>query len=328
MRYLSFPIDDDKSDNSLQSILDSFKHKGYEKRERDRTPSGRRRSDLYDAGSHNIVVVTRERKRERGRPFEECPMLQGRERNRGLRTMLNGDDGGERRGRAGVGGGGSGDVLAKVTAGNAVYVRRSKVACRVAQLSLSVSLSLPSLCCPLGYRYSPLILPRPPAPPASSLFLSRALEPAARRRLQECTKCTALTDARPRSTASTCLLRPFASPCSFSLAPSLCFSLSLLRGPWFLFSPVGYSASAGHSRILYIVLPPPPLPGTVRFSTTVCWCASLLSPPRPRDTHARIRVQIGTQKKYGVVVPGIHTGSYIATRVLAPFFSLFLFRPR
>lgn len=37
------------------------------------------------------------------------------------------------------GGGGSGDVLAKVTAGNAVCVRRSKVVCRVAELASSFS---------------------------------------------------------------------------------------------------------------------------------------------------------------------------------------------
>lgn len=116
----------------------------------------------------------------------------------------------------------------------------------------------------------PTLLPRPSIRSfvrpsvAISLLLPLTRGPAARRRLQECTKCTALTDTRPRSTASTCLLRPFASPCSSSRS----LSLSLLHGPSFLFSPVGYSASAGHSRILYIVLPPPPLPGTDRFSTT------------------------------------------------------------
>lgn len=45
-------------------------------------------------------------------------------------------------GRKRGGGGGSGDVLAKVTAGNAVCVRRSKVVCRVAELA---SFSFPSL---------------------------------------------------------------------------------------------------------------------------------------------------------------------------------------
>lgn len=170
----------------------------------------------------------------------------------------------------GIGGGGSGDVLAKVTAGNAVYVRRSKVACRVAEfspLALAPFAFLPSRMPPP----LPTLLPRPSIRSfvrpsvAISLLLPLARGPAARRRLQECTKCTALTDTRPRSTASTCLLRPFASPCSSSRS----LSLSLLHGPSFLFSPVGYSASAGHSRILYIVLPPPPpLPGTDRFSTT------------------------------------------------------------
>jgi len=42
----------------------------------------------------------------------------------------------------GIAGGDSGDVLAKVMAGNAVYVRRSKVACRVAEFSFSSCLSL------------------------------------------------------------------------------------------------------------------------------------------------------------------------------------------
>lgn len=207
--------------------------------------------------------------------------------------------------REGIGGGGSGDVLAKVTAGNAVYVRRSKVACRVAEFS---SLAL------APFAFLPSRRPPPPPSPlphvrlsirssvrpsAISLLLPFTWDPAARRRLQECTKCTALTDTRPRSTASTCLLRPFASPCFFPSATpcfSLFFSLSLLHGPSFLFSPVGYSASAGHSRILYIVLPPPPLPlpGTDRFSTTGVVARLFSSTPssyvRPSTnarTHAR-----------------------------------------
>lgn len=93
------------------------------------------------------------------------------------------------------GGGGSGDVLAKVTAGNAVCVRRSKVVCRVAELassfsffaSLALSLSLSSVV-------------RLAASPALTVG-------AQRRRLQECTKCIALTGVRPVPPASTCLLR-------------------------------------------------------------------------------------------------------------------------
>lgn len=168
---------------------------------------------------------------------------------------------------------------------------------RAALQSSLLSLSLPSPSCPLGYHpllpsYRVRSLDRPSVRLSLSLFFSRSLGAlAARRRLQECTKCTALTDTRPRSTASTCLLRPFASPCPFSLPLSL--SSSLLRGPSFLFSPVGYSASAGHSRILYIVLPPPPplpLPGTDRFSTTGVVARLFSSTPSRyvrSSTHAR-----------------------------------------
>lgn len=96
------------------------------------------------------------------------------------------------------GGGGSGDVLAKVTAGNAVCVRRSKVACRVAELRRSFSFPLDarvslvrSLLSPSSF--SPVSVQRSPA-----CWLSCSLhrEPQ-RRRLQECTKCSALTGARP-----------------------------------------------------------------------------------------------------------------------------------
>lgn len=87
---------------------------------------------------------------------------------------------GERGREKAVGGGGSGDVLAKVTAGNAVYVRRSKVACRVAELS---SLAL----APFAFLPSRMPPPPPPAPAVSvrsfvrssvrplSLFFSRSL---------------------------------------------------------------------------------------------------------------------------------------------------------
>jgi len=121
----------------------------------------------------------------------------------------------------------------------------------------------------------------------------------------------ALTDARPRSIASTCLLRPFASlplslpaplrerSLSLSLSRSLALSLSLALSfscsphPFavirFFFLQSGYSASADHSRILYIVLPPPPLlplPGMARFSLPPC-DGALFSPPRPRSTIVR-----------------------------------------
>lgn len=52
------------------------------------------------------------------------------------------------------GGGGSGDVLAKVTAGNAVCVRRSKVVCRVAELASSFS-SFASLALSLSLERGP-----------------------------------------------------------------------------------------------------------------------------------------------------------------------------
>lgn len=125
---------------------------------------------------------------------------------------------------------------------------------------LSLSLPLPSPSCPLGYHpllpsYRVRSLDRPSVRLSLSLFFSRSLGAlAARRRLQECTKCTALTDTRPRSTASTCLLRPFASPCPFSLHLSLLVSpsrsfvsffsgrLLRLRGP--LSHPLHRSAAA------------------------------------------------------------------------------------
>lgn len=74
---------------------------------------------------------------------------------------------------------------------------------------------LPALCI---CRYLSLLV---------SLSFSLSLwSSGARGRLQECTKCTVLTDARPCSTASTCLLRPFsfASPRSFPHPISLSLS--------------------------------------------------------------------------------------------------------
>lgn len=181
----------------------------------------------YDAAwitQHLIVAQKneRERKRREKRTSEARAVGRAREGTEGYERRWNGDDGEGRTGE-GVGGGGNGDVLAKVTAGNAVYVRRSKVACRVAELfsfSRSIfpsALSLPLPSCSLRCRH-PLLLVRPFV--SISLLLSLLSDPEARRRLQECTKCTALTDARPRSTASTYLLRPFAS-----LRSSLFFSL-------------------------------------------------------------------------------------------------------
>lgn len=198
--------------------------------------------------------------------------MKGRERNGGLRTMLNGDDrregggrGRRRRRRWGQwrcpseGHGRECGLRPSVQSGvprcRALFSRSRSL--RLPALSDATTPS-PLLPCPSIHSFvRPSI--RLSLCVAVSLLLTQG--PAARRRLQECTKCTALTDTRPRSTASTCLLRPFASPCPFSL--------SLLRDPSFLFSPVGYSASAGRSRILYIVLPPPlPLPGTDCFSST------------------------------------------------------------
>lgn len=102
--------------------------------------------------------------------------------------MWNGDDGEKGGGRqCGVGGGGSGDVLAKVTAGNAVYVRRSKVACHVAELSLSLCVclpspsslahTLPSFSCPLGYHATPCSSSSVCAS-SLSLFSLRSLSPS------------------------------------------------------------------------------------------------------------------------------------------------------
>lgn len=293
----------------------------------------------YDAAwitQHLIVAQKneRERKRREKRTSEARAVGRAREGTEGYERRWNGDDGEGRTGE-GVGGGGNGDVLAKVTAGNAVYVRRSKVACRVAELfsfSRSIfpsALSLPLPSCSLRCRH-PLLLVRPFV--SISLFLSLLSDPAARRRLQECTKCTALTDARPHSTASTYLLRPFAS-----LRSSLFFSLSLsFRGPSFLFSLVGYSASAGHSRILYIVLPPPPpppsslpLPGTVRFSTTVWWCVSslhaldrtIVRTTEHASTHAyyvRTRYAEEARCRCSGYIPGRTSRRVLTAFVLAP----------
>jgi len=80
---------------------------------------------------------------------------------------------------------------------------------------------------------------------------------------------------------------------SLALSLSLALSFSCSPHPFavirFFFLQSGYSASADHSRILYIVLPPPPLlplPGMARFSLPPC-DGALFSPPRPRSTIVR-----------------------------------------
>lgn len=139
-----------------------------------------------------------------------------------------------------------------------------------------------------------------------SLLLSLSRGPAARHRLQECTKCTALTDTRSRSTASTCLLRPFASlPVSppFSLLVFLSRSfvsffsgrLLRLRG---LSHPLHRSAAAaaaatavatpGYGPLLYHRC------GSVvarLFSSTP---SRYIRPNTHARTHARIRVRTDT----------------------------------
>lgn len=135
------------------------------------------------------------------------------------------------------GGGGSGDVLAKVTAGNAVCVRRSKVACRVAELRCSFSFPLDARVSLVRSLLSPSSFSPVSVQRSSACWLSCSLhrEPQ-RRRLQECTKCSALTGARPvpllplvyfgRARARTrvspvpwrvLLLHPFSPPFSSSL---------------------------------------------------------------------------------------------------------------
>lgn len=96
----------------------------------------------------------------------------------------------------------------------------SRCVCLPSSLSLSLSLSLYLV----GYSQPSSFVRR--------VFPLSLPNPAARRRLQECTKCTALTDARPRSTASTCLLRPFASlPSSHPLLVLLSHSRTLFILP-------------------------------------------------------------------------------------------------
>jgi len=152
--------------------------------------------------------------------------------------MLNGDDrrgeGGSEEGE-GVGGGGSGDVLAKVTAGNAVYVRRSKVACRVAGSLLS--LSLPSPSCPLGCHHPPLPSCRvhPFVRPSVSLSLSLSLSLSVCVCVCVC-RCLSSSHSGPRGTAQTAGMHQmhradrYPSPFyRFHLFTSaVCLSLSLL----------------------------------------------------------------------------------------------------
>lgn len=114
--------------------------------------------------------------------------------------------------------------------------------------ALRSSLSPPPLS--PSYSHAPFVflpsqIPPPPVPlPAFArpryISLSFSSPAAQHGRLQECTKCTVLTDARPCSTASTCLLRPFSftSPCSSSLLPA--------RFPAF-HPPPPHSVSVGRS---------------------------------------------------------------------------------
>lgn len=120
------------------------------------------------------------------------------------------------------GGGGSGDVLAKVTAGNAVCVRRSKVACRVAELRCSFSFPLDarvsrtfsslaffllSRLCPTFFGLLALLL---------SPSRAAAAQTTGMHQMQRTDRCSS------RSIASTCLLRS----CSRAHA---CFSRPLAR---------------------------------------------------------------------------------------------------
>ena len=271
---------------------------------------------FYDAA----YIVSRVREKER--------TLKGRERNGGLRTMLNGDDrrgeGGSEEGE-GVGGGGSGDVLAKVTAGNAVYVRRSKVACRVAGSLLS--LSLPSPSCPLGCHH-------PLSPPAVSIHSSVHPSLSLSFSLCVCVSLSLFFSLRAPRHGADCRNAPNAPRWPIPVpvlplplvyfgrlplpVPSPCLSFVVLRF-FFLRSatPPPRAALASftsfcrrrcHSRVRTASLAP------------MRWRAS--SPPRPPHgmyvrmvKHARTRVRTGgTQKRHVVSLPEIHTGSSIATR--------------
>lgn len=155
-------------------------------------------------------------------------------------------------------------------------------------LAHSLAHTLPSLSCLLRYRATPCSSSSVCAFVAISLLVSLSFfGPAAwcgagrLGRLQECTKCTVLTDARPCSTASTCLLRPFsfaslrplALPSPLSLAPSIFLALRARFFITFFFDRL-LRLRGSLSHILYVALSPPPpplpLPRTVlRFFTTV-----------------------------------------------------------
>ena len=107
------------------------------------------------------------------------------------------------------GGGGSGDVLAKVTAGNAVCVRRSKVACRVAVPSLFLLRSLAQPLLPALYVFLPLSVS---VPLSTACWLSRSLHRAAAAQTAGMHQMHRTDRCPSRSTASTCLLRPCTSP--------------------------------------------------------------------------------------------------------------------
>lgn len=108
----------------------------------------------YDAAwitQHLIVAQKneRERKRREKRTSEARAVGRAREGTEGYERRWNGDDGEGRTGE-GVGGGGNGDVLAKVTAGNASVGPKWRAALLSSSLSLVLSFPPPShsLCLP------------------------------------------------------------------------------------------------------------------------------------------------------------------------------------
>lgn len=147
------------------------------------------------------------------------------------------------------GGGGSGDVLAKVTAGNAVCVRRSKVACRVAELR--------------SFSFAPVGTSRTYLPSSSSFFWpslsncrrlagsparsfgAAAAQTAGMHQMHRTDRCLS------HSTASTCLLRPCGSP---SPQPRTRVPTSFdpfsIRCRFFLYRSLGRGEERGTSLLL------------------------------------------------------------------------------
>lgn len=218
---------------------------------------------------------------------------------------------------------------------------------RAALQSSLLSLSLPSPSCPLGGRH-PLPLPcrtsvcpfvRPSIRYLSSspvhLGPRGTAQTVGMHQMHRADRYPSPFHRFHLFTSAVCLslLLPLPPPPSPTPSFSLFFSLSLLHGPSFLFSPVGYSASAGHSRILYIVLPPPPplpLPSTDRFSTTGVVARLFSSTPssyvRP-STNARTHARnaCGPVRRRGTLcrhcrgyIPGRPSRRVLTTYVLAP----------